>query len=73
MPGNGRYRTFNLLGVPYIDMVNINRSSTSVPYMTNYDLHTLIIIILLGSPLCPHSMLINGWWYYILEQQLQGH
>ena len=40
-PGNGRSWTFNRLGMPEIDMGDINRSSTSVPYMANDDLHTL--------------------------------
>ena len=40
LPGDGRYHTFYCVGVPEIDIVNITRASTSVPYVTNDDLHT---------------------------------
>ena len=30
-------------------------------------------IIIMGQPPWPYSLIIIGWWYSILEQQLQGH
>ena len=36
LPGDGRSCTFGHLGVPHIEMVYINRASTSVMYITNY-------------------------------------
>ena len=43
LPGSGRYKSFDCLGTTNIDMVNINRVSTSVSYITNDELHTLKI------------------------------
>ena len=40
-PDGGRSQNLDRLGVPHIDMVEITRSSTSVLYMNNYDLHKL--------------------------------
>ena len=40
-PGGSRSQTFNCLGVPDIEMVDINILSTSVSSMTYDDLHTL--------------------------------
>ena len=39
--GNGRSHSFNRIGVPAIDMVESTREPTSMPFMTNDDLHTL--------------------------------
>ena len=41
LPGDGRYQTLDLLGVVGIDMIDIDRSSTSVLSITDYDLHTM--------------------------------
>ena len=38
---NGRHQILEHLGVTGIDVVDINRGSNSVSYMTDDDLHTL--------------------------------
>ena len=40
-PSELSYHTLDCLGVSYINMVEINLSSTSMAFMTNYELHTV--------------------------------
>ena len=41
LSGDDVYEILDLIGLPCIDMVEINREYTSISYMTNYDIHIL--------------------------------
>ena len=33
----------------------------------------LVLLLLLGRPPCPHSMLIIGWWYFVPDTGALGY
>ena len=62
---------FYFIGIEFVDFCVSFLLSENELYI-KYVFDT-ILIILMGRPPWHYSMLIIGWWYYILEQRLQGH